>query len=113
MPTPPDRSGRIIRRSDYLRVHRSGRKFVGRYLLLFYVKGECPGARVGITVSSRVGGAVVRNRAKRRIREAVREELGRVAIDGEVAFVALGRIRDASFDELRADMASLLGRALA
>jgi ribonuclease P protein component len=33
------------------------------------------GARVGLTVSSKVGGAVLRNRIKRRLREAVRHEL--------------------------------------
>ena len=40
------------------------------------------GARVGITVSSKVGGAVVRNRVKRLLREAVRHEIaGLPAVD--------------------------------
>ncbi|MBI5190520.1 MAG: ribonuclease P protein component [Nitrospirae bacterium] len=111
-------AGRITRRSDYVRVHKLGRKHVGRFLLLFHLAGGTSGLRVGITVSSKVGGAVVRNRAKRRIREAVRAELGDVGeggqtvlcVSGEVALVALGRIRDASFDEIKADLASLLKR---
>jgi ribonuclease P protein component len=57
-------------------------------------------ARVGITVSSKVGGAVVRNRVKRRIREAVRHELASLpAVD--LVLVARSSAVDASTDDLR------------
>jgi ribonuclease P protein component len=52
-------------------------------------------ARVGITVSSKVGGAVVRNRVKRKIREAIRQELGTLpAVD--LVLVARASAVDAS-----------------
>jgi ribonuclease P protein component len=58
-------------------------------------------ARVGITVSSKVGNAVVRNRVKRRIREAVRREIGSLpAID--LVLVARAGACAAGVDELRA-----------
>ena len=109
------KGGNITRRSDYVRVHKMGRKHVGRFLLLFYLAGDASGLRVGITVSSKVGGAVVRNRAKRRIREAVRAVVAQPGMEGsslsgEVALVALGRIRDASLDDIKLDLASLIKR---
>src|SRR5260370_18105049 len=57
-------------------------------------------ARVGLTVSSKVGGAVVRNRVKRRLREAVRRELsGLPAVD--LVIVAPASSVDASVEEFR------------
>jgi ribonuclease P protein component len=58
-------------------------------------------ARVGLVVSSKVGGAVQRNRVKRRLREAIRHELQRFpAVD--VVLVARGSAAAATVDELRA-----------
>ena len=42
---------------------------MGRYLVVFALAGEGEMCRVGITASRKVGGAVVRNRARRRVRE--------------------------------------------
>jgi ribonuclease P protein component len=58
-------------------------------------------ARVGITVSSKVGGAVVRNRVKRKLREAVRHEIGGFpAVD--LVLVARASAAQAPVDVLRA-----------
>jgi ribonuclease P protein component len=45
---------------------------VGRYLVLFALASEDEMCRFGITASRKVGGAVVRNRARRRVRELFR-----------------------------------------
>jgi ribonuclease P protein component len=65
------KSLRLLRRSDYLAVQGRGRKFHGEhFLLLLGPRGSMP--RVGVTVSSKVGNAVVRNRVKRWVREYLR-----------------------------------------
>jgi ribonuclease P protein component len=57
-------------------------------------------ARVGITVSSKVGEAVVRNRVKRKLREAIRHELGALpAVD--LVLVARASSVDASVEDFR------------
>lgn len=45
---------------------------VGRYLVVFALAGEGDVCRLGITATRKIGGAVVRNRARRRIRELFR-----------------------------------------
>lgn len=66
------RERRIRRRADFLRLYRMGRKVGTRCLVVYALPASGTLPRLGITVSSKVGGAVVRNRAKRLIREAYR-----------------------------------------
>jgi ribonuclease P protein component len=77
------RSGRLLRHSDYERVYKQGRRCFSASLTVFYwlrpdeaLSGwkpkVAPGLRVGFTVGRALGGAVQRNRIKRRMREAVR-----------------------------------------
>jgi ribonuclease P protein component len=64
---------RLLRHSDFERVYKSGRRHFAPHLTVFYlqrVKGD--GMRLGFTVGRVLGGAVERNRIKRRLREAVR-----------------------------------------
>jgi len=57
----------LRRRSDFARVTRRGRRSAGTYLTCFVADGRgC--TRVGITINGSIGGAVVRNRLRRRIK---------------------------------------------
>jgi len=96
--------------SEYSRVYAQGEKLVGRYLILFHMKRTEPGHDAGITVSSKVGGAVVRNRVRRRLREALRQtEAGRLE-SRDAVFVAIRRIRYAGFADILEDIARLVDR---
>ncbi len=57
----------LRRRSDFARVTRRGRRYAGTYLTCFVAEGRRR-TRVGITISGSIGGAVVRNRLRRRIK---------------------------------------------
>jgi len=103
--------GEYIRRSsEYRMVYDRGVKLVGRYYVLFYVKSGRDHARTGITVSTKVGNAVVRNRAKRRTRQAIKAALLKNAPSADMVLVALGRIKDAPYDYLVEDLARLFGK---
>lgn len=72
--------------------------------------GDAQGVRVGYTCSKKVGNAVARNRAKRRLREAARLVLARQGRDG-MDYVLIGR-RDHTatlpFEQLQADLETAL-----
>jgi len=71
------RSARLLRHADFERVYKQGRRHFSASITVFYwprPESESPatGLRVGFTVGRALGGAVQRNRMKRRLREAVR-----------------------------------------
>jgi ribonuclease P protein component len=67
------RSVRLLRHADFERVYKQGRRHFATHMTVFYLpRLEADGVRVGFTVGKVLGGAVVRNRMKRRLREAVR-----------------------------------------
>jgi ribonuclease P protein component len=71
------RSVRLLRHADFERVYKQGRRHFAAHLTVFYLprrvnENDADGLRVGFTVGKVLGGAVVRNRMKRRLREAVR-----------------------------------------
>jgi ribonuclease P protein component len=72
------RTARLLKHSDFDRVYKEGRRHFSSHLTVFYLRraeGGSPEqrARVGFTVGRVLGGAVERNRIKRRLREAVRQ----------------------------------------
>jgi ribonuclease P protein component len=69
---PPAR--RIRRRGEFQRVFDAGRRAHGRYLTIIAAPAPGPDSRIGIVASKKLGGAVVRNRAKRLIREVFRTQ---------------------------------------
>ena len=75
------RSVRLLRHADFERVYKQGRRNFSASMTVFYLPrqeaiktgGKSPsGLRIGFTVGRALGGAVQRNRMKRRLREAVR-----------------------------------------
>ena len=64
---------RLLRHADFERVYKQGRRHFASHLTAFYRRREQGDTlRVGFTVSKLLGGAVQRNRMRRRLREAVR-----------------------------------------
>jgi ribonuclease P protein component len=69
------RTARLLRHADFDRVYREGKRLFSTHMTVFFMPRTDPpatGLRIGLTVSRALGGAVDRNRLRRRIREAVR-----------------------------------------
>lgn len=107
------RAWRLRESTDFARVRDGGR--VWRHPLLVLSVGSAPDARpvtrFGITVSRRVGTAVVRNRVKRRIREIIRLAYPDLSVGWDLVFVVRPAAASASYQELDAAVFSLLRRA--
>jgi ribonuclease P protein component len=67
---PPVR--RLRHRGEFQRVFDQGRRLHGRYFTVIVAPSASPGDRLGIVASRKLGNAVIRNRAKRLIREIFR-----------------------------------------
>jgi len=64
---------RLLRHADFEQVYKQGRRHFAAHLTVFYLRRpEGSGPRLGFTVGKGLGGAVRRNRMKRRLRETVR-----------------------------------------
>ena len=66
------KSARVRKRREFLAHSRAGRRSTTEHFLVVRGNAEREQARLGITVTKKIGGAVVRNRIKRRVREAFR-----------------------------------------
>lgn len=67
------KADRILNRSEFLRLSRSGKKIQNHHFIITFSPGRFNRTRLGITVSKRVGKAVTRNRIKRFAREYFRQ----------------------------------------
>jgi ribonuclease P protein component len=104
--------GRLTRRADYLAANSGRRAPTPAFVLLVRDRADGdPAIRVGITVSGKVGGAVIRNRMKRRFRELVRAILPASGIAG-ADHVLIGRRSgiERDYGSLRADLEGALKR---
>jgi ribonuclease P protein component len=68
------KTSRLTKRSEFLDLFRRGRKIHTAHFVLFSKPHSTGGSRLGLTVSTKVGNAVVRNRVKRRLREFFRRQ---------------------------------------
>jgi ribonuclease P protein component len=102
----------IKKRSDFLAANRGKRYATPGFVLLVKDRQDASAdIRLGITITKKVGNAVVRNRMRRRFRALAREMLGEMGKAG-ADHILIGRDggiqRD--FGELRADMLKALGK---
>ena len=107
------RLARITRRADFLKVAATQKKWVAPGLIVQMRAHEEPdqASRLGFTVSKKVGNAVLRNRAKRRLR-ALTDEMFREHPPLGVDLVVIGRAAtvDRPFEALRRDLAQAVTR---
>jgi ribonuclease P protein component len=100
---------------EYAQVQRTGRRVATRYLTMLGLPNEAGRDRLGIVASRRLGGAVVRNRAKRRLRDIFRRQQPDGApVRGQRPFdlVVIPRreLVDAPFTAVEADFLGALRR---
>lgn len=110
--TRPDRrlpvSRRIRKRAEYLQLQRSGQRRVCRSFVVIVGLATRQESRIGITASRRTGGAVVRNRVKRLVREFFRTYRQSLRPEKDVLVIARPQAATLSYDELKHELGRVL-----
>lgn len=92
-------------------MRREGRSWAHPLLVLCALPNDLEHSRFGFSASHWVGNAVVRNRAKRLMREAARLRQGDIKEGWDLVFIARNSIREASFTQVDQAVRQLLRRA--
>ena len=100
---------RLTKAKDFAATRRGGRAWSDGLLVLVARPNSLDVTRVGYSVGKRVGNAVVRNKAKRRLREAVR--LATVRAGWDIVLIARKDASSADYQRLSRSVAALIRRA--
>jgi len=106
------RADRLLKSREFKHVTRRGqRAAAGPYVVLVAANGVAERPRLGLTVSRKVGNAVVRNRVKRRVREWFRREREQLEAGTEVVVIARRDAAAVSFEQGGEILSALVARA--
>ncbi len=98
----------LCRNYEFQRLYRRGKSQVRPTLVLYAAKGRKDEVRLGITAGKKVGNAVLRNRAKRRIRELFRTYKPDIKRGVDICIVARSATVTAPYEKLVRDFKSAL-----
>ncbi|MEE1049809.1 MAG: ribonuclease P protein component, partial [Clostridia bacterium] len=96
----------LCRNYEFQRLYRRGKSAVRPTLVMYAIDTKGDKIRLGITAGKKIGGAVCRNRAKRRIRELFRITQDELKCGKDICIVARGRILDVTYEKLVKDFRS-------
>jgi ribonuclease P protein component len=97
--------------TDFKRVRRFGKSYAHPLVVLVVHSNQLEVTRFGVTAGRSLGGAVQRNRAKRRLRTAQQVYLGKLPNGWDLIWIAREPLLRAPFTEVQTAMAGLLKRA--
>jgi ribonuclease P protein component len=99
---------RLLRRADFRRVYEKGQRRSASLCTVFLLSNGLAHSRLGITVPSRVGKAVLRNRIKRRLREIFRLNRQAIATGWDIVVNPRTQAAEAAFARLTKEFLKLM-----
>lgn len=103
---------RLRNKQDFSRVYSQGRSFANAQFVVYWRKQADPGCfRLGISASSKLGGAVVRNRMRRVIKEIVRLNAARLQDGYDLILIVRKPALAMSYRELERSIMHVLRKA--
>ena len=102
---------RLTRSIDFKRVRRSGKSYAHPLVILYALKSDLTGVRVGVSAGLAVGNAVKRNRAKRLLRAAMNELMPQIILGSDLLLIARRPLPGSNVQQTRTALYNLLERA--
>ncbi|PKM78758.1 MAG: ribonuclease P protein component [Firmicutes bacterium HGW-Firmicutes-15] len=106
-----DKKRRINRGKEYGYLYKNGRRITGKYIIVFIKENNLMNNRFGIVTSKKIGNAVIRNRAKRQIREVIRKNLQLIRPGYNMVIIARFNIKEVIFDLIEKDYLRIMKKA--
>ena len=97
-----------MRRGEFDAVYRAGKRRSSSHFTVFFRANQLPVSRFGFSIKKALGGAVVRNRMRRRIREIVRCHRVEVPVGWDIVIHPKSSVGRAEFGGLAADLVRLM-----
>ncbi|RKD22248.1 ribonuclease P protein component [Caminicella sporogenes DSM 14501] len=102
---------RLKKNIDFKKVYSRGKSLADKYVVIYMAKNNLDVTRVGFTASKKVGKSVVRNRARRLIKESFRNNSKGIKKGYDLVFIARVSIKDANYKDVEKCVVRLLKRA--
>ena len=102
------REARLVRRGDFDAVYRAGKRRSSSHFTVFFRANQLPVSRFGFSIKKALGGAVVRNRMRRRIREIVRCHRAEIPAGWDIVIHPKSSVGRAEFAGLAADLVRVM-----
>jgi ribonuclease P protein component len=102
------RGARLVRKADFDAVYRNGKRRSSSHFTVFLKANDLPESRFGFSIKRTLGGAVVRNRIRRRIREAIRLHREEISAGWDFVIHPKANVGRAAFAALESDLLRLL-----
>lgn len=103
---PP--SFRLLNHSDFAHISNKGCKVITPLFIVLYLKSELPVSRLGITVSRKIGNAVLRNRIKRLFREFFRRNKDKLSQCYDISIIARKNIIHVDSKKLNVSLSKII-----
>ncbi len=97
-----------MRRGEFDAVYRAGKRRSSSHFTVFFRANQLPVSRFGFSIKKALGGAVVRNRIRRRVREIVRCHRMEIPTGWDIVIHPKSGVARAEFVELAGDLVRLL-----
>jgi ribonuclease P protein component len=102
------REARLVRRGEFDAVYRAGKRRSSSHFTVFFRANQLPVSRFGFSIKKALGGAVVRNRIRRRIREIVRCHRMEIPAGWDIVIHPKSGVAGAGFGGLTVDLVRLM-----
>lgn len=100
---------RLKSNDDFQNVFKHGKSFANRQLVLYYLPKQVQSDfRVGLSVSKKIGNAVVRNKIKRYLRQAIHEMEKEMKQEYDLVIIARQPVKEMNFHEIKKSLTHVL-----
>jgi ribonuclease P protein component len=104
------REARLVRRGAFDAVYRAGKRLSSSHFTVFVRSNELALSRFGFSIKKALGGAVVRNRIRRRVREIVRCHRQEIPAGWDIVIHPKSNVAHAPVTTLEQDLLRMLGK---